>query len=263
MKIKQLGNGGGLDYNKTNSSFMIEYQRDSFLLVDCGYNIFAKLCKMHDDENDPFDLTKLTDVYITHNHDDHIGSLTALIFHQYFMNGVVLNIRSFKCNSLLNTYLSTLCNTELVGGVLVKSTMYNLSLDSTFKISNDNCTLIRGNHQVIESWGIHIGGKTYVSDPTGVSIFISGDTKASEIIETDVLKASDPGSRVMILHDFSLWNAVSKNVHACENDVAIEYSNKFKEAMYKYHTGLDFNEDWVDVDNDDNVRTYLVEKQWQ
>ena len=48
MIVQQIGNGGAFDYNKTNSSFLINLSNEKFplyLLFDCGNNVFAKLVR--------------------------------------------------------------------------------------------------------------------------------------------------------------------------------------------------------------------------
>ena len=57
MIVQQIGNGGAFDYNKTNSSFLINLSNTSnithpsYLLFDCGNNVFAKLRKMEVEQN--------------------------------------------------------------------------------------------------------------------------------------------------------------------------------------------------------------------
>jgi len=50
--------------------------------------------------------------------------------------------------------------------------------------------------------------------------------------------------KAMIFHDFSNWNAPSKQIHACESDFEAEYSQEFKDRVIKYHNGEDFDESW-------------------
>ena len=76
MIVQQLGNGGAFDYNKTNSSFLINLSNEnyySYLLFDCGNNVFAKLRKMEIEQN--IKIIKYIDhVFISHFNDDHDGS---------------------------------------------------------------------------------------------------------------------------------------------------------------------------------------------
>ena len=89
MKIKQIGNGGAFNYKETNSSFLIE-NNDKYLLFDCGHSVYQKLREL--DESKEILLKDLQAVYISHFDDDHIGSLKTLIYYQYFVNQIILDI---------------------------------------------------------------------------------------------------------------------------------------------------------------------------
>ena len=87
MKIKQLGNGGGLNPQMTNSSFLINLGTDKepeYLLFDCGFNIMQKLIEL--EKNNEIKIKDIRCVYISHLHDDHVGNLETLIHWQFFKN---------------------------------------------------------------------------------------------------------------------------------------------------------------------------------
>ena len=89
MKIKQIGNGGAFNYKETNSSFLIENNR-KYLLFDCGHSVYQKLREL--EEASEISLKDLKAVYISHFDDDHIGSLKTLIYYQYFINNIIMDI---------------------------------------------------------------------------------------------------------------------------------------------------------------------------
>lgn len=78
--VKILGTGGAFDAESRNSSFLVSHFGRKFL-VDCGETVFSTLKLRF-----PFSgLEEITDVIITHCHSDHIGSLSTLIFYNFFI----------------------------------------------------------------------------------------------------------------------------------------------------------------------------------
>lgn len=75
MDIKFLGTGGAFDVDKRNSACLVSHAGLNFL-IDCGNSVFPVLFK-HELAG------KIDRVLITHMHDDHVGSLSSLI---YFKN---------------------------------------------------------------------------------------------------------------------------------------------------------------------------------
>lgn len=77
--VKILGTGGAFDAESRNSSFLVNHWGRKFL-VDCGETVFSTLKLRF-----PFSgLEEITDIIITHCHSDHIGSLSTLIFYNFF-----------------------------------------------------------------------------------------------------------------------------------------------------------------------------------
>jgi ribonuclease BN (tRNA processing enzyme) len=76
MEIKFIGTGGAFDMDYGNSAAIVHCNGKN-ILVDCGHTVFPKLLKLN--------LIKDIDyILITHLHDDHVGSLSTLIFYCYF-----------------------------------------------------------------------------------------------------------------------------------------------------------------------------------
>lgn len=72
MRIRFLGVGGAFDFAYGNASAVIDFQGQR-LLFDCGHAVFPELCRQDL-------LDQLDGVIITHLHDDHVGSLSTLLF---------------------------------------------------------------------------------------------------------------------------------------------------------------------------------------
>jgi len=237
MKVTCIGSGGAFDTDQPNSSFIVKLKINndknySHILIDCGYNIFSEL------KNNYIDLLEKIDyVFITHMDDDHIGSLKSLIYYRYFILGKITKIIQPSLYSVLDdlqTYLKDL-NKELKG--------YEYKHTQMFKIVEMNY-LDNGVKQII---GVHhtpSSGILIKETYTNSIVVISGDTKATHRFE-DVLKTclnneggdkyEDNIKQSIIFHDYSFWNAPSKNTHACESDILSEYSETFRNHLIKYH----------------------------
>jgi len=107
MLITPLGYGGAFSTVEGNSSFLVrDLKSKKNLLVDCGSLVYRELRERG--------LTDLIDwVYITHTHEDHIGSLSTLIYENWFIHKKKLKLLCHPAIShQLTTYLITVCNHE-------------------------------------------------------------------------------------------------------------------------------------------------------
>ena len=77
MRIQVLGVGQAFSPEIGNSSIIL-WDDDRGFLIDCGYTVYPilKQKKLID---------RIDKVFITHNHDDHIGSLASLFYHKRFV----------------------------------------------------------------------------------------------------------------------------------------------------------------------------------
>jgi len=241
MKIKQLGNGGGLDIDQTNSSFLIELATNDYLLFDCGYNIMSALVKLDEDPLDDFKLKYLNKVYISHVHDDHIGNLSTLIYHRYFKLGLITNIMAHNTVYDDLSFIIDNHNSELKSGVSIYATMIETKNDKLSLGSKTNRYFIEAYHPGSNCYGL------LVTQQGSKSLYISGDTKALTNIENMVSQIEPDADNIIMYHDFSTWNAPTRNVHACESDISVEYSSDFSSKLIKYHSGEDFDSSWLDL----------------
>ena len=242
MRIKQLGNGGGLNPQQTNSSFLIELEKDKYLLFDCGFNIMSRLIEEENNDTN-FKIENIKYVFISHTHDDHIGNLETLIYWNYFKNNKTMTV--LYASEEVEIAVSKIKQNLYSGGRVVYTPLYKTNkLTYNTKLTKE-CTL----HAVEGYNGPCISHGALISDKTN-QIFISGDTKATSSIE-ERLSYYDfnlTSESSILFHDFSSWNAPSKNIHACESDFTIEYSEEFQKKAIKYHTGDDnFFKDWREL----------------
>lgn len=82
LKIKVIGCGNAFSKLNYNQSFLLS-AFDNYgkltrtLLVDCGYQIYKALI------DSKVDINSIDDIYISHQHSDHIGSLEGIAFLRY------------------------------------------------------------------------------------------------------------------------------------------------------------------------------------
>ena len=76
--LKFLGSGGAFNVTRGNTSAYMEYAGELFLF-DCGEDVFAKLVK-----SNILEKKSRVNIFITHLHSDHVGSLGTLIAYLYY-----------------------------------------------------------------------------------------------------------------------------------------------------------------------------------
>lgn len=76
MQVNFIGTGGAFDFELGNSAALVT-RSDARLLIDCGHSVYARLRQLGLAE-------QLDAVLITHLHDDHVGSLSTLLYHRHF-----------------------------------------------------------------------------------------------------------------------------------------------------------------------------------
>ena len=275
MIIQQIGNGGAFDYNKTNSSFLINLTNEKYplyLLFDCGNNVFAKLRKMEVEQN--IEIIKYIDyVFISHFDDDHDGSIKTLGYYRYFMLGKTTNI---LCNPLSSELAERLkgINKKIIFGKFSPAKIFNFVENFNGIKKNIGFKVIEGTHHT-EAYGLLIG--KVISGVFNNFVYISGDTKVNEntikIIENvkatiahaecynltnniELLKNS-----YKIFHDYSHWDNYDQQSHTCKYDFD-KYYEKFIEdgvEINKYHTGDEYNRNPIILDSFPTGFTYLQE----
>jgi phosphoribosyl 1,2-cyclic phosphodiesterase len=75
MNIQFLGVGGAFDYPFGNASALLDFQGKR-ILIDCGHAVFPTLARLEL-------LDTIDYILITHLHDDHVGSLSTLLYYYH------------------------------------------------------------------------------------------------------------------------------------------------------------------------------------
>ena len=254
MKIKQLGNGGSFNYDKTNSSFLIDIGSDekrSLILFDCGYNVFSKLREL---EKEDKDIIKDIDlIWISHLDDDHIGSLKTLIYYRYYILGKETIILENSLKTDLENFLLGV-NQTMNFGNFEKTNIYYLVHRTIINIKSKTYFLeeIETFHH-LNCYGLFI--KEIYKDKIKSILYISGDTKvcSGTISALDkIIQEYHINKEISykIFHDYSNYDSYENNFHTCKYDFNKYYlqNDKFKKLeITKYHNNSEFAENWIEL----------------
>lgn len=240
MKFIQLGNGSAFNTKMTNSSFMFK-KDEEYLLVDCGYSVFAKLDSM--DESGGFDFKQLKTIFITHMDDDHIGSLRALMYRLFFEFNIVPTI---VCDESIENLLKTyLINIGGHNGIVIDykkqyKELFKLVTIEQYQEMNPvfSITAVKNKHYQPGS-GICVHDKT-------LSILITGDTIANQDT-LEAIKIINIASDLIVFHDYSAWNSPSQQVHACKANLEKEYPKIIINNLNYYHNNKPYLSGWFEM----------------
>jgi ribonuclease BN (tRNA processing enzyme) len=207
MKISFVGTGGGFDVSMVNSSAIINCGSTRFL-VDCGYNVFPKLVEQ--------DLVKDIDaVLITHLHDDHVGSLSILIFYATLV---------VKRPHLVIVVPSAAFETEL--RAFLSHSQPELNQRVRFAPLTDYPQL-----RVIDTFGTHVKGMmtwAYAFEEGAQRVAYSGDTGQTALVFQTLLDWGWQGA--LVFHEVIFWPGIAS--HSYYKDVEA-YLDRFQ--VYGYH----------------------------
>lgn len=102
VEINFLGTGGAFDLLEKNSSVVIKTSSGT-ILIDCGFTVYPELLAKGLVE-------KIDYIFITHCHEDHIGSLSTFVYHKYFGQKQTAKIEcSDSLKPMIENYLLNVC----------------------------------------------------------------------------------------------------------------------------------------------------------
>lgn len=240
MKIKQIGNGGAFNYKETNSSFLIE-NNNEYLLFDCGHSVYQKLREL--DESKEISLKDLQAVYISHFDDDHIGSLKTLIYYQYFVNQIILDIIIAEdLYNEMNIFLKDL-NGFYENFEKIEAQMFDIySIENFVGLAYNDMylTTIACEHHV-PCFGLSITSEDK-------EIIISGDTTAIPSLDEYYFYRKNNNyldREILVFHDYSNWDCPEKQVHMCKTNMEQTYNKEFIKILNFYHNDEpNYNKEW-------------------
>lgn len=242
MQIKQIGNGGAFNFKETNSSFLIKNKEvlGDLILFDCGHSVYQKLREL--DESKDISLKDLKAVYISHFDDDHIGSLKTLIYYQYFINQIKLDILvASELEDEMQLFLRDLDGyyedfNKIYDDVYNIITIY----DGDNEYNGLYLTKIYCKHH-IPCFGLAI-----YSHYSNKCFIITSDTRAIPRLDEYYFHLRDEYEiDVLVFHDFSNWDCPEKQVHMCKTDMIETYSEDFIKELNLYHNDdLNYFKGW-------------------
>jgi ribonuclease BN (tRNA processing enzyme) len=236
MKIEIIGTGSAFDCDETNTSFLLSVKGEKVhnILFDCGYNVVSELCRMKNGESV---IKNLDAVYISHEDDDHIGSLKTLMYKRFYVYGkqtkVISHGNSLKWAESVNTEEK----------ICIPISIFEDSLKDYCKEVSDSFEIIplKGEHHVPNYGAIFLmkGDEDHDSE----MIVLTGDTLAIPSIEENVMKIADKHNvkeeNVIIFHDYSLWDSPENTVHAHHSNIKEVYSQNFRNRLiYVHYKGI-------------------------
>lgn len=221
MIYKQIGNGGAFNYKEPNTAFIVEN-----ILVDCGFSIYAELRRQ--DESGEINLKDIKSVYITHLDDDHIGSLKTLLYYQFFINQITMNVLYDRRLKDLETYMNLEEFNQTIENYKFKKTDIAKLVPISGTIFHEGIILrtFQGEHH-IPVFGIVFNEL----------LAITGDTKPTLEIQEELKDVK------YVYHDFSNWNEPSRQTHTCLDALQI-YTEEFKSKLRFCHNDETFNKEW-------------------
>jgi ribonuclease BN (tRNA processing enzyme) len=268
MKIKVLGSGGALLTKHGNSQFFLDSgDPDSSLLFDCG-----ELFQWHLDKNPDFDLTKVKNVFISHMHNDHVGSLPSLGYIFKFVPPycnigkptlIIKNEIAESVCKFIKLVSETLALYQLPEGVFKcgAKDFFNIKKignNKEYKLGKDvtilpiQTTHIAHGGDFLPSYGLMV----YTN---GKKILITGDTQYCPSSLIGLYNTAD-----IILHDCEtsgqdMFNKpFESGVHAHISKLIL-LSAEIKSKMYLYHYGNNITKENANIAIEHGFKGFLFQ----
>ncbi|GIV43204.1 MAG: hypothetical protein KatS3mg035_0327 [Bacteroidia bacterium] len=211
MNIKFLGTGGAFDVPYGNSAAIVECNEKK-ILVDCGHTVFPKLIQLNL-------IHEIDYILITHLHDDHVGSLSTLIFYLYFFqpHKKVSLIAPWDFHQELISFLN----------YSQKNCLQYISIENlpSFIIPIDT---LDKHYPNMQTYG-------YLFTENQEHIIYSGDLNDASYLFQQIAQHSLKG-KIQVFHDIS-FNPLAKSAHAYYKDIE-EYCSGYE--IWGYHCNPQF-----------------------
>lgn len=208
MKVTIIGSGNFSSKNGASSIMITNESEPTILnLFDCGDTVFRELLQITDGLKD----IETVNVFITHNHADHIGSLASLILYCQFVKNLELNIYAKDVTLIPNIMESQ--EAHRMNGIpnyyeLIEPEYSKIKLFG--KQSGEYLTIFNTTHTKLDSIGFYI----YVKDNPNPVLCFTGDIAD---VPTHVIR-NVKAHKTLTFIDCDL-GAKPSNVHTHYNDL--------------------------------------------
>ena len=191
LDLRFIGTGGAFDHELGNSAALVSLDGLT-LLVDCGHTVYPRLRQLgRVDQPDV--------VLITHLHDDHVGSLSTLLYHRHFFTP--------------QRRLRVLVPDARFGELLLGYLSYAMQ-DARAYASFEPFEAVPG-LRALDTTGRHVPDMVsyafHFTDSAGDSLTFSGDLGDGRCL-FDWLRAEGLRPRV-VYHDLGFYPHVSAHAH--------------------------------------------------
>jgi ribonuclease BN (tRNA processing enzyme) len=194
MEFRFIGTGGAFDVECGNSAALVNF-RGKKLLIDCGHTVFPALLKLAN--NDKLKLEEIEYVLLTHLHDDHVGSISSLLYFTYYVQNRRLKVLcpNNTARNLWIAYLNfSMQEPEEYADFLLFDRFPELDYMDTFGLHLPQMQTY--------AYMLHIGDETLV---------YSGDIGNSNAIFSELeLRGLKPA---MVFHDITFFPGIAAHVY--------------------------------------------------
>lgn len=208
MKIRFLGFGGAFDTHLTNSSALVSHS-GIHTLIDCGHSVFPFL-------NNSGAINLIDQVVLTHLHDDHVGSLSALaIFYSMVLKKGPLQI--FVATPEFESQIRKLLAVSLI----------NIDRYANIRLLSE----AKGEISAIDTQNLHMEGLlsfSYVFREENQAVVYSGDLGDCDFLLEKIEKMGL--SEVLVFHELSFDVGARGHTHYLDLGKWLD-----KYQIYGYH----------------------------
>lgn len=210
-KLKFLGRGSAFNTKEGNTSAYY-IVNNHLILFDCGESTFERIIKTNILEN-----IKKIDIFITHLHSDHVGSLSSLIYYLYYIKNIVPCI-TYKDSKRLIEYLNITGNFD---GYIINTEKKVIENIEIIPKETSHTEIIKNGKNIFLSYGYYINFNNN-------KIYFSGDTNeiAVNLDEIDIL-----------YQDCCSYDEVT--VHLSFNKLLDLVDKKYRHKVYIMHIDSD------------------------
>lgn len=219
IQIRFIGTGGAFDVEQGNSAALVEINGKKILL-DCGYSVYPALRRKN--------LAQEMDyILLTHLHDDHAGSLSTLIFHQYYgaKRRAQLLYPTADFGDHLHAYLA-----------------FSQQQPSEYSDFHSLAMFPRLGISYIETTGMHVRNMmtfAYIFEDADERVIYSGDMGNPKLIAS-YMERNPTSKKVRIFHELTFFPGIEAHCYYKDLEALA--------AQYEV-CGYHINKDFMPADN--------------